>query len=69
MDNRAKSARTSCVITVDVNWVTRHSCEAARKLLNSNVCARTACAIGYGFANALIWQRKPELSTELCALC
>ncbi|MBA9830444.1 hypothetical protein DI458_21360 [Burkholderia contaminans] len=69
MDNRTKSARTSCVITVDVNWATRHSCEAAQKLLNSNVCARTACATGYGFANALIHQRKPELSTELWVLC
>ncbi|RQS98955.1 hypothetical protein DF037_23925 [Burkholderia contaminans] len=69
MDNRAKSARTSCVITVDVNWATRHSCEAAQKLLNSNLCARTACATGYGFANTLIHQRKPELSTELWVLC
>ncbi|ERI27387.1 hypothetical protein A8F26_36080 [Burkholderia cenocepacia] len=69
MDNRAESARTSCAITVYVNWATRHSCAAARKLLNSNVCARTACATGYGFANTLICQRKPELSTELCVLC
>ncbi|RQU09876.1 hypothetical protein DF153_26670 [Burkholderia cenocepacia] len=69
MDNRAESARTSCAITVDVNWATRHGCDAARKLLNSNRCARTACATGYGFANTLICQRKPELSTELCALC
>ncbi|AZQ49577.1 hypothetical protein D5R55_00340 [Burkholderia cenocepacia] len=69
MDNCAKSVRTLCVITVDVNWVTRHSCKAARKLLNSNVCARTACATGYSFANTLICQRKPELSTELCVLC
>ncbi|AQQ33911.1 hypothetical protein A8E95_28155 [Burkholderia cenocepacia] len=69
MDNRAESARTSCAITVDVNWVTQHSCEAARKLLNSNVCEQTACATGYGFANTLIFQRKPELSTELCVLC
>ncbi|RQS73803.1 hypothetical protein DF032_25905 [Burkholderia seminalis] len=69
MDNRAESARTSCVITVDVNWATPHSCATARKLLNSNDCARTACATGYGFANALIRQRKPKLSTELCVLC
>ncbi|OXJ06089.1 hypothetical protein CFB41_00365 [Burkholderia sp. AU33803] len=69
MDNRAKSARTSCVITVDVNWATRHSCEAAPKLLNSNLCARTVCATGYGFCNTLICRRKPKLSTELCVLC
>ncbi|OXI36066.1 hypothetical protein CFB89_00245 [Burkholderia sp. AU16741] len=69
MDNPAKSLRIPCAITVDVNWVTRHSCEAARKLLDSNLCARTACATGYGFANTLICQRKPELSTELCVLC
>ncbi|RQU48620.1 hypothetical protein DF147_09070 [Burkholderia cenocepacia] len=69
MDNRAESACTPCAITVDVNWATRHSCDAARKLLNSNRCARTACATGYSFANTLICQRKPELSTELCVLC
>ncbi|AWU98744.1 hypothetical protein DM992_03585 [Burkholderia sp. JP2-270] len=69
MDNLAKSTCTSCVITVDVNWATRHSCETAPKLLISNFCARTACATGYGFANALIRQRKPKLSTELCVLC
>ncbi|RXV72322.1 hypothetical protein D1006_08180 [Burkholderia stabilis] len=69
MDNLAKSARTSCVITVDVNWVTPHSCERPQKLLNSNLCARTACATGYGFCNALIRQRKPKLSTELCRSC
>ncbi|KAG8151478.1 hypothetical protein BFF94_022445 [Burkholderia catarinensis] len=69
MDNLAKSARASCVITVDVNWVTRHSCETAPKLLNANFCARTACATGYGFFNPLIRQRKPKLSTELCVLC
>ncbi|OXI27741.1 hypothetical protein CFB43_00280 [Burkholderia sp. AU15512] len=69
MDNRAKSARTSCAITVDVNWATRHSCEAAQKLLNSNLCARTACATGYGLCNTLIYRRKSKLSTELRALC
>ncbi|OXI28009.1 hypothetical protein DF034_23585 [Burkholderia anthina] len=69
MDNRVESVRTSCAITVDVNWATRHSCAAARKLLNSNACARTACATGYGFANPLIRRCKPELSTELCVLC
>ncbi|OMG69826.1 hypothetical protein BW685_30360 [Burkholderia ubonensis] len=69
MDNRAKSARTPCAITVDVNWASPHSCETARKLLNSNRCARTACAAGYGFANALIRLRKPKLSTELCGSC
>ncbi|RQQ12717.1 hypothetical protein DF107_15995 [Burkholderia stagnalis] len=69
MDNRAESTRIPCAITVDVNWATRHSCEAARKLLNSTCCARTACAAGYGFANALICQRKPKLSTEFRAPC
>ncbi|OXI49681.1 hypothetical protein CFB84_00310 [Burkholderia aenigmatica] len=69
MDNRAESARTSCAITVDVNWATRHSCETGRKLLNSNLCARTVCATGYGLPNALICRRKPKLSTELCVLC
>ncbi|TGN97510.1 hypothetical protein PL79_010650 [Burkholderia sp. USMB20] len=65
MDNRAESARTSCAITVDVNWATRHSCETARKLPNSNLCEQTACATTYGRANALILLRKPKLSTEL----
>ncbi|TES78698.1 hypothetical protein E2P84_11045 [Burkholderia cepacia] len=69
MDNCAESARTSCAITVDVNWATRHSCETARKLLNRNFCARTACATGYGLSNILICRRKPKLSTELCAPC
>ncbi|KAB0641924.1 hypothetical protein F7R21_14145 [Burkholderia latens] len=69
MDNCAESARTSCAITVDVNWATRHSCEAARKLLNSNRCEQTGCAMRYGCANALILLRKPKLSTELCAPC
>ncbi|RQZ11326.1 hypothetical protein DIE15_26535 [Burkholderia sp. Bp9031] len=69
MDNRAKSARTSCAITVDVNWATPHSCETARKLLNSNPCEQTACSTGYGGANTLILLRKPRLSTELCVLC
>ncbi|MPV68793.1 hypothetical protein GD429_23840 [Burkholderia sp. BE17] len=69
MDKLAESARASCVITVDVNWVTRHSCEVAPKLLISNFCARTACATGYGFAKVLICRRKPKLSTELCVLC
>ncbi|AXK64028.1 hypothetical protein CN645_23515 [Burkholderia sp. IDO3] len=69
MDNRAKSARTSCAITVDVNWATRHSREAAQKLLNSNLCEQTACATGYGRANTLILLRKPKLSTELCGPC
>ncbi|RKU01725.1 hypothetical protein C7H84_18530 [Burkholderia sp. Nafp2/4-1b] len=69
MDNRAKSTRTSCAITVDVNWVTRHSCAAARKLLNSNRCEPTDCAMGCGRANALILLRKPKLSTEPCVPC
>ncbi|RQZ18429.1 hypothetical protein DIE14_31140 [Burkholderia sp. Bp9017] len=69
MDNRTKSARTSCAITVDVNWATRHSCEAAQKLLNSNLCEQTVCATGYGSANTLILLRKPELSTESSLLC
>ncbi|RQR74045.1 hypothetical protein DIE11_25145 [Burkholderia sp. Bp9012] len=69
MDNRAESTRGSCVITVDVNWATRHSRRAAQKLLNSNLCEQTACATGYGCANALILLRKPKLSTELCKPC
>ncbi|ORT83312.1 hypothetical protein B7G54_23540 [Burkholderia puraquae] len=69
MDNPAESTRTSCVITVDVNWATRHCCETARKLLNSNLCERTVCATGYGLSNTLIRRRKPKLSTELCVLC
>ncbi|RQS12837.1 hypothetical protein DIE06_26450 [Burkholderia sp. Bp8998] len=69
MDNRTESARTSCAITVDVNWATRHSHEAAPKLLNSNLCEQTACATGYGCANTLILLRKLKLSTELCASC
>ncbi|PEH67038.1 hypothetical protein CRM91_33175 [Burkholderia ambifaria] len=69
MDNCEESARSSCVITVDVNWATRHSCETARKLPHSNVCERTACATGCGGANSLILLRKPKLSTELWAPC
>ncbi|AYZ97024.1 hypothetical protein DB771_04515 [Burkholderia sp. AU29985] len=69
MDNRADSARTSCAITVDVNWAIRHSSGAAQKLLLSNCCARTACATGYVVYNTLIRQRKPKLSTELCVPC
>ncbi|RQR32121.1 hypothetical protein DIE23_16890 [Burkholderia sp. Bp9143] len=69
MDNRAESARTSCAITVDVNWATRHSLEAARKLPNSNLCEQTTCATGCGCANTLILLRKPKLSTEQRVLC
>ncbi|PCE31047.1 hypothetical protein BZL54_17625 [Burkholderia ubonensis subsp. mesacidophila] len=61
--------RTPCAITVDVNWASPHSCETPQKLLNSNCCARTACAAGYGFANMLICLRKPKLSTELRGSC
>ncbi|RQR31654.1 hypothetical protein DIE22_21895 [Burkholderia sp. Bp9142] len=69
MDNPAESTRTSCAITVDVNWATRHSRETAPKLLNSNLCERTTCTTGYGRANTLILLRKLKLSTELWAPC